>query len=155
MKILEFVVPDHFCKLSFRIIFLQTLQIDVLDNHFAKIFKSAYCHKNFPLYLKNFQMCGQTWVAKALLLLPLASTQKLGAGTGSGSCRAFPYRVENVSVFFSLFFFDKQFQHFFSGQVDWEVCPPEVPCCNEYGYCRTKVSPPLLLSHLCLNLYFP
>ena len=56
--------------------------------------------KNFTLHLKNFQMCGQTWVAKALLLLPLASTQKLGAGTGSGSCRAFPYRVENVSGFF-------------------------------------------------------
>ena len=67
--------------------------------------------KNFPLYLKNFQMCGQTWVAKALLLLPLASTQKLGAGTGSGSCRAFPYRVENVSGFFLLYysFIDKYF----------------------------------------------
>ena len=32
------------------------------------------------------------------LLLPWASPQKLGAGTGSGSCRAFPYRVENVSL---------------------------------------------------------
>ena len=24
-------------------------------------------------------------------------------------------------------------------QVDWEVCPPEAACCNEFGYCRTKV----------------
>ena len=36
---------------------------------------------------------------------------------GVGSCRAFPYRTE---------------------EVDWEKCPSEVPCCNEYGYCRTR-----------------
>ena len=41
------------------------------------------------------------------------SSQLLGAGTGVGSCRAFPYRVE--------------------------VCPVETACCNEYGYCRTRV----------------
>ena len=41
----------------------------------------------------------------------------IGAGTGVGSCRAFPYRAE---------------------EVDWEVCPQEVPCCNEYGYCRSR-----------------
>ena len=46
------------------------------------------------------------------------SSQLLGAGTGVGSCRAFPYRVE---------------------EVDWEVCPVETACCNEYGYCRTRV----------------
>ena len=45
-------------------------------------------------------------------------SQLLGAGTGVGSCRAFPYRVE---------------------EVDWEVCPTETSCCNEYGYCRTRV----------------
>ena len=39
-------------------------------------------------------MWGFAGVAFALLLLlpPWASPQKLGAGTGSGSCRAFPYR---------------------------------------------------------------
>ena len=81
--------------------------------HLNTVFGHIRPHlKNFPLsHLKNFQMCGQTWVAKALLLLPLASTQKLGAGTGSGSCRAFPYRVENVSGFFLLHysFIDKNF----------------------------------------------
>ena len=41
-----------------------------------------------------------------------------------------------------------QFFTFPFWQVDWEVCPPEVPCCNEYGYCRTKVSVSLLL-HKC------
>ena len=38
-------------------------------------------------------------------------------GAGVGSCRAFPYRTE---------------------EVDWEKCPSEVPCCNEYGYCRMR-----------------
>jgi len=57
-----------------------------------------------------------------MAILPLFSlteleAQLLGAGTGVGSCRAFPYRAE---------------------QVDWEVCPLEVPCCNEYGFCRSK-----------------
>merc|ERR1711971_468323 len=33
------------------------------------------------------------------------------------SCRAFPFRA---------------------AEVDWDVCPPELPCCNEYGYCRTR-----------------
>ena len=48
-----------------------------------------------------------------LLLLHFASSQKLGAGTGSGSCRAFPYRAENVSNLFWFFpsflwIFDKE-----------------------------------------------
>ena len=43
--------------------------------------------------------------------------QLLGAGTGVGSCRAFPYRA---------------------AEVDWETCPGDVPCCNEYGYCRFR-----------------
>ena len=43
--------------------------------------------------------------------------QLLGAGTGVGSCRAFPYRA---------------------AEVDWESCPSDVPCCNEYGYCRFR-----------------
>ena len=54
-----------------------------------------------------------------LLFKNEASGQLLGAGTGVGSCRAFPYRAE---------------------EVDWEECPPEASCCNEYGYCRTRVS---------------
>lgn len=54
----------------------------------------------------------------SLLSLTRVRSQLLGAGTGVGSCRAFPYRVE---------------------EVDWEVCPQETACCNEYGYCRTEV----------------
>ena len=46
-------------------------------------------------------------------------SQLLGAGVGVGSCRAFPYQVE---------------------KVNWEVCPVDVSCCSEYGYCRTRVS---------------
>ena len=135
-------------------------------------------------------LCFQMWVLggvgiAVLLLLHFASSQKLGAGTGSGSCRAFPYRAENVSNLFwysasFLWTFWQREGHFWGGlcilllytfeqqralflsestfyqrtsfllestflsgglfyQVDWEVCPPEVPCCNEYGYCRTKV----------------
>ena len=54
----------------------------------------------------------------SLLIMARVRSQLLGAGTGVGSCRAFPYRVE---------------------EVDWEVCPQETACCNEYGYCRTEV----------------
>merc|ERR1711971_987788 len=51
-------------------------------------------------------------------LQSVASQQlALGAGSGTGSCRAFPFRA---------------------AEVDWDVCPPELPCCNEYGYCRTR-----------------
>ena len=56
-----------------------------------------------------------------LLLLSAQLTglrgQLLGAGTGVSSCRAFPYRAR---------------------EVDWELCPQEAPCCNEYGYCRLR-----------------
>ena len=56
-----------------------------------------------------------------LLLLSAKLTglrgQLLGAGTGVSSCRAFPYRAS---------------------EVDWELCPMEAPCCNEYGYCRLR-----------------
>ena len=27
----------------------------------------------------------------------------------------------------------------FFSQVDWDVCPSDLPCCNEYGYCRSRV----------------
>merc|ERR1712172_199086 len=51
-------------------------------------------------------------------LQSVASQQlALGAGSGTGSCRAFPFRA---------------------AEVDWDVCPPQLPCCNEYGYCRTR-----------------
>ena len=43
----------------------------------------------------------------------------LGAGEGRGSCPAPPYRAS---------------------QVNWpNGCPLNVPCCNEFGYCRTEV----------------
>eukprot|EP00092_Neocalanus_flemingeri_P027105 GFUD01029392.1.p1 GENE.GFUD01029392.1~~GFUD01029392.1.p1 ORF type:complete len:365 (+),score=88.47 GFUD01029392.1:32-1096(+) len=64
-----------------------------------------------------------TWRAVKVFCLLLAilpksaNCQLLGAGTGVASCRAFPYRAE---------------------KVDWEVCPVEVSCCNEYGFCRTR-----------------
>merc|ERR1712154_678272 len=47
----------------------------------------------------------------------VTSSQILGAGTGIGSCRAAPFRSANVN---------------------WDVCPPNTPCCSEYGYCRTR-----------------
>ena len=56
------------------------------------------CFFSFLPEREKFQMWGLTGLTlSVLLLLPWASPQKLGAGTGSGSCRAFPYRVENVS----------------------------------------------------------
>ena len=60
----------------------------------------------------------QALLVSVALSVGCVSSQLLGAGTGVGSCRAFPYRVE---------------------EVDWEVCPVETACCNEYGYCRTRV----------------
>ena len=60
----------------------------------------------------------QVFLLLAVLFLRDVSCQQLGAGTGVGSCRAFPYRVK---------------------EVDWEVCPAETSCCNEYGFCRTRV----------------
>ena len=31
------------------------------------------------------------------------------------------------------------FLYNFFSQVDWDVCPSDLPCCNEYGYCRSRV----------------
>ena len=69
-------------------------------------------------------LCFQMWVLggvgiAVLLLLHFASSQKLGAGTGSGSCRAFPYRAENVS---NLFWFSPSFLWIFDKEkVIFEV----------------------------------
>ena len=81
----------------------------------------------------------------------------LGAGTGTGSCRAFPYRAAQVPSSVtcscrSLFTIHQaqwrtylySFTIFFS-QVDWDVCPSDLPCCNEYGYCRSRVCRWLLM----------
>merc|ERR1711970_1488496 len=56
---------------------------------------------------------------EAVLLLAAGSQAGLlGAGTGGGSCRAAPYRAV---------------------AVQWgSGCPQTVPCCSEYGYCRTR-----------------
>merc|ERR1712037_303721 len=57
------------------------------------------------------------FLISTFFLRSVVSQLALGAGTGPGSCRAFPFRA---------------------AQVDWDVCPPELPCCNEYGYCRSR-----------------
>ena len=51
--------------------------------------------------------------------LPALGLTLLGAGSGPGSCFAPPYRVANVE--------------FPAG------CPPDLSCCNEFGYCRSEV----------------
>merc|ERR1711971_727905 len=61
---------------------------------------------------------GKIFLLFTFFLQSVASQQlALGAGSGTGSCRAFPFRA---------------------AEVDWDVCPPQLPCCNEYGYCRTR-----------------
>ena len=76
------------------------------------------------LYFVLLYLCFQMWVLggvgiAVLLLLHFASSQKLGAGTGSGSCRAFPYRAENVS---NLFWFSPSFLWIFDKEkVIFEV----------------------------------
>ena len=48
------------------------------------------------------------------------SLSLLGAGEGRGSCPASPYRA---------------------AQVNWpNGCPLDVPCCNEFGFCKTEVT---------------
>ena len=63
-----------------------------------------------------------TQVTGILSLLPddvsAQVTGILGAGTGEGSCSAYPYRA---------------------GEVQWEICPAEYSCCTEFGYCRPRV----------------
>jgi len=59
---------------------------------------------------------------RSLLVVVFAQTcnalSLLGAGEGRGSCPAPPFRVS---------------------QVNWpNGCPLNVPCCNEFGYCRTE-----------------
>ena len=50
------------------------------------------------------------------ILIGGASCGYLGAGTGEGSCAAYPFR---------------------SYDVQWKYgCPGFAPCCSEYGYCR-------------------
>ena len=74
----------------------------------------------------------------------------LGAGTGTGSCRAFPYRAAQVPFCLtcscrSLFTINEAqwrawlYSFTIFSQVDWDVCPSDLPCCNEYGYCRSRV----------------
>ena len=64
------------------------------------------------------------WVLSGILLLvpaqvsPQVLGDVLGAGTGLGSCRAYPYRAR---------------------EVQWEVCPAGAACCSEFGYCRPQV----------------
>ena len=64
-------------------------------------------------------------------LLPLARARCLGAGRGSGSCPAPPFRAPPSEV-----------QHLHG-------CPPWAQCCTEYGFCHSKV-----LVCFCFNLYF-
>ena len=45
----------------------------------------------------------------------------LGAGTGTGSCPAPPFRAAEEEIEHS------------------DGCPDYAPCCSEYGYCQTSV----------------
>ena len=73
------------------------------------------------IWFKGDQQMSQIFlhVFAILCIISEVSTQLLGAGTGFGSCRDFPYRGD---------------------KVNWEVCPGGASCGNEFGYCRTKVS---------------
>merc|ERR1719219_1784238 len=59
------------------------------------------------------------WTRVAVVLAVTASCVQgglLGAGTGEGSCAAFPFRA---------------------AAVKWALgCPAYASCCTEYGYCR-------------------
>jgi len=72
-------------------------------------------HNHYKMYETSRK---EVFLVFAFSLQSVASQQlALGAGTGTGSCRAFPFRA---------------------AEVDWDVCPPDLPCCNEYGYCRSR-----------------
>merc|ERR1711872_477119 len=72
---------------------------------------------SLPPTLKMFKTSQKVFIVLSCYLQAVLSQLALGAGTGTGSCRAFPYRA---------------------AQVDWDVCPSDLPCCNEYGYCRSR-----------------
>merc|ERR1712212_1419962 len=71
-------------------------------------------HNHYKMYETSRK---EVFLVFAFSLQSVVSQLALGAGTGPGSCRAFPFRA---------------------AQVDWDVCPPDLPCCNEYGYCRSR-----------------
>merc|ERR1711962_1384950 len=73
--------------------------------------------RSLPPTLKMFKTSQKVFIILSCYLQAVLSQLALGAGTGTGSCRAFPYRA---------------------AQVDWDVCPSDLPCCNEYGYCRSR-----------------
>merc|ERR1711962_110283 len=73
--------------------------------------------RSLPPTLKMFKTSQKVFIILSCYLQAALSQLALGAGTGTGSCRAFPYRA---------------------AQVDWDVCPSDLPCCNEYGYCRSR-----------------
>ena len=83
----------------------------------------TYC--NYGLSLKATHFKSSFLSQQPLLLSALAGRRPalglslLGAGSGPGSCFAPPYRVANVE--------------FPAG------CPPDLSCCNEFGYCRSEV----------------
>ena len=53
------------------------------------------------------------------ILVQRYSCGLLGYGTGEGSCAAAPFRAY---------------------EVKWSYgCPPNAPCCSEFGYCRPLV----------------
>merc|ERR1711990_1271474 len=75
---------------------------------------SPLSHNHYKMYKPSRK---EVFLLFAFSLHPVVSQLALGAGTGTGSCRAFPFRA---------------------AEVDWDVCPPDLPCCNEYGYCRSR-----------------
>ena len=58
-------------------------------------------------------------VLVSLLVGSGAALSLLGAGEGPGSCPAAPFRA---------------------ARTEWpHGCPPSLPCCDEYGYCRSEL----------------
>merc|ERR1711962_1067862 len=73
--------------------------------------------RSLPPTLKMFKTSQKVFIILSCYLQAVLSQLALGAGTGTGHVEPFPFRA---------------------AQVDWDVCPSDLPCCNEYGYCRSR-----------------
>jgi hypothetical protein len=84
-----------------------------------QIFKRDFETETVVIWLGR-KMLTNTGVTLFSLLLPISlSLSLLGAGEGRGSCPASPYR---------------------GAKINWpNGCPLYVPCCTEFGFCKTEV----------------
>ena len=74
----------------------------------------------------------------SLLWTGAQAVELLGAGEGPGSCAAPPFRgQEMLTVKWRTLSVSKIFNA--GKRLNWpNGCPLTVPCCNEYGYCKTE-----------------